>query len=253
MEKVCLLNYYLPNDELVIGKIRFFKSTGLKLNTYVGQMSGRWIYNYCSFHEENKRFLELDPFPELESMTSVFLCSENPEISSEFAFQLLVFITDNYSVLKFSKSDPNPPIEITKEIQEKFYKLVEICSSSKNKNIQITINRYISAVLREEIYDKILDLCSCLESFFKGSNEIRIRLSLLAYYISNSKQVMLVVYRMYGKRNDIIHGNKYPVISELEVSEYFSAIDLLFQNNIKNGKMINVEDLNKNLLEDLPI
>ncbi len=64
---------------------------------------------------------------------------------------------------------------------------------------------------------------------------------------------MMTVYKLYGRRNDLVHGNKQISISDLELQEYYIAFELLFKDNLSIGKFLNIDEINENLLNRLPL
>lgn len=100
--------------------------------------------------------------------------------------------------------------DTTREDLINFYKI--ICKAfSKNKNLQHTLYRFNSALVRSSIYDKIVDLTIALESLIEGETELAYRVALCSSILaepdeSKRPDLFNMIKRLYDARSKIVHG-----------------------------------------------
>lgn len=93
----------------------------------------------------------------------------------------------------------------------------------KEKSFKITIERFISSVVGEDLYSKIIDISISLESLFSGNQEIKFRFSLFNSIISTTElekrnEVYDLMRMLYDARSAIVHGDEIKNKEKLEVN-----------------------------------
>ncbi len=128
---------------------------------------------------------------------------------------------------------------------------IKFLRNNKTRRFNIALHRFAASYKRTDPLDSILDCCSCLEALYNLSDELRLKISLISFHIVsvNKKKTLEKIYEMYGLRNDFIHGNKIPVVSNEQVQVYMSYTADILMSILRSGEIPNVEKLTKNIFE----
>ncbi len=105
--------------------------------------------------------------------------------------------------------------------------------ANENKKVLIALHYWRLSYMQIDNINSLLHCCSCLEALFSLDGEIRLRLALYASTYLNQKKISSYVYRMYGIRNDYIHGNKIPIINDKNI--YLSIIAQVLRKAVAQG------------------
>ncbi len=124
---------------------------------------------------------------------------------------------------------------------------INLLKNKKNRRLKIAFHRFAASYKRKDPLDSILDCCSCLEALYNLSDELRLKIALISFHLveKNKKRTLKLIYEMYGKRNDFIHGNKIPEVSHLQVKEYIIQTANILISILKKGNLPTTEELSK--------
>ena len=109
--------------------------------------------------------------------------------------------------------------ESIKNLSSKGLRLVKKCKKAK-----VSLYNWESTYTTNNCVDSLLHCCSSLESLFDLDGELRLRLALYTAYYLNKKNILPKVYKMYGIRSDIIHGNKIVISDTTEYMEMVAQV-----------------------------
>ncbi len=128
---------------------------------------------------------------------------------------------------------------------------IDLLKDNKNKRFKIALHRFSASYKRNDPLDSILDCCSTLEALYNISDELRLKTSLISYHLvkKNKKKTLDIIYEMYGKRNDFVHGNKIPDVCKEEQVEYICCTAAILLSIIELTKIPSSEDLTKKIFE----
>lgn len=82
----------------------------------------------------------------------------------------------------------------------------------------IAIQRWHTSIDRSVPIDAVIDCYASLDSLFNVRQELRLRLAMAvyAYVRSGKRKARSLVYELYGRRNDFVHGSKVPPVADNE-------------------------------------
>jgi hypothetical protein len=120
-----------------------------------------------------------------------------------------------------------------------FYNLLKL---NKHAEIQLAINRYISAFAKADTGDKIIDLVIALESLYpsvKSENTYRISI-MTAIALGQGYELFEIVKRIYGERSEIVHGNVSKNSSKTikEATVIVRKLVFIYLSRIVNGENV---------------
>jgi hypothetical protein len=113
--------------------------------------------------------------------------------------------------------------DLRKDHISEFYKIVSAVHT-KEPGILLTLDRFNSALVRQEDLDKIIDITISLESLINGTTELRHRFSLFNSWAAEGdskqrKETCELLQLLYDARSTIVHG------TSLSEREYRKKID----------------------------
>jgi hypothetical protein len=95
----------------------------------------------------------------------------------------------------------------------------------KDSSINVTVDRFIQSLSRNDIQSRVVDLCICIESLLPFQTEIKFRFSLFGALLTSQdfekrKSVFKNLGVLYDARSSIVHGSENAVksLSKLEGS-----------------------------------
>ena len=120
----------------------------------------------------------------------------------------------------------------------------------KMERFRISLMRWGSSYNRADALDSLLDCCSSLESLLIPGEELRLKLSLFVYHVLkiDREKSMQLVFDLYKKRNDFIHGNKIPEVTREEQSGFISVTASVLKAVIDDGMVPDSKKLLDNIL-----
>jgi hypothetical protein len=189
-----------------------------------------WIYDINKLAEFEQK---------VKSQKWTFLKIVDSSIDKEYIQAILDFIICG---IEYFHKDINDELiklylENSLKINQKYI--------NKYKN---SLNRLNKAIKADSIGDMVLDLSASLESVFCVSDELRLRLSLMAFYITKDKDIMKNIYDLYGYRNKYIHGNDIPNFNNNFSFRISENVFKLLQIPLQTGCYYNLEEINNNIL-----
>jgi len=92
-----------------------------------------------------------------------------------------------------------------------FYKIID-SSVKKTPEVIFTLEKYNSALLRTEFFDKVVDTTICFETLIPGNSELTYKLSLYIAYITSTspherENTFEEMKKLYEVRSKIVHGD----------------------------------------------
>jgi len=141
-----------------------------------------------------------------------------------------------------------PAFKLTESKVADLTKIINLLE--KEKRYQVSLTRWISSLQRSDKLDSILDCCSAIEPIINCKDEIRLRISIATKELlkPKSKQLAKHVYKMYGIRNNFIHGNGIPQISNEDVCKMIDVVAELLINIGYAGKLPTQEEIDQKVL-----
>ncbi len=114
----------------------------------------------------------------------------------------------------------------------------------------IGLNRWAAAYVRHQPLDTVLDCCASLEAVLKLDAEKRLRLALCTYHFleRDKRNAFKGVYRMYGIRNDFIHGGGMPSVSDHDQDEFIEIVATVLRKCVQVRGIPTAEELSKRIL-----
>lgn len=245
-----VINIEPPSKEINFDSIRIysdknFRGTGIESYSYS---------NVEFFASKYGATVDKGNFKVVNIEEAKWTLIENNEenVSDQYLRSIAWLIADNF---EFADNRHNTSSFSIIHIDEKFKKYfsngVKIAKKKKNKNYQIAVSRFISSFKREELLDSVLDCCSAIEAFYKVSDELRLRISLITYHLLpfEKKDSMRLIYEMYGIRNDFIHGNDIPDVCASDINKYQKIISEALRRPLELGEMPDFSQLNRDIIE----
>jgi len=217
------------------------------------------MYGGEFFAITKKRHGELKKF---EESKWVFIIKNNKEIDDACYLGMLDLCTNNWryilkrneSLKTSSLSQPinwNPPsYNLTPKRINRVKQSLDLIN--KKGRFRVALQRWFSSYNRSTSYlDSLLDCCSALEALLGTKNEIRLRISLYAYYLLQkkkrkfeAKKMFKTIYKMYGLRNEFTHGSKIPKVKKKNLYLLIEAIATIINITIDDGKIPEGKKLN---------
>jgi hypothetical protein len=123
-------------------------------------------------------------------------------------------ITDFESLAAFHKISGKTYKFISRTKREtiiQFFQIVEKASIS-NPSVLFTMEKYNSALLRDDFFDKLLDATICFETMMPGNTELVYRLSQNISFIAGSSateklEIFDNMKKLYDVRSKLVHGD----------------------------------------------
>lgn len=111
--------------------------------------------------------------------------------------------------------------------------------AAKYPRLSIALQRWHSSLYRSYAIDAVIDCCSSLDSIFNVQQELRLRLAFAVheYVTNNKKRAGALVYDLYGKRNEFVHGSSVPAVSDLERRNMTDLTAGVLKRVIKRGQL----------------
>lgn len=124
--------------------------------------------------------------------------------------------------------------------------------NNKNNYLQKylqSIIRFTKAINKNEPGDQILDITASLESVLKISDELRLRLALIAYQLTKDRDIMKDIYKIYSLRNSYIHSNMIPIVDKIEMNKLLISAYRILEIPLLTGNLFNTKELNDHILD----
>ncbi|KRB22155.1 hypothetical protein ASD99_08190 [Mesorhizobium sp. Root695] len=113
-------------------------------------------------------------------------------------------------------------------------------SVNSDKSMVITLDRFVSGIIRSDFPSRVIDMAICLESLFSSSQEIKFRFSLYNAIISTIEidkrdPAFELMKILYDARSAIVHGgevkNKEKLEDEWEKIVDIAKLSILYKMN----------------------
>ncbi len=120
----------------------------------------------------------------------------------------------------------------------------------KRPALGIALNRWAASYKRDRPLDSVLDCCAALEAVLRLDAEKRLRLALSAYHFLDRgrRSAFERVYRMYGIRNNFIHGGYIPPVSDRDQEEFIELVAAVLRRCVDVRGIPTPEELSKRIL-----
>ena len=235
MRKILLTNFTIDHCVDVPGKYSL-ERTAVKLGQELGYLSLKQMFQYSGVEftgDITKIEEELSKLSEHKwSFVVVYNDADYENINILVKFILCgieIMTTDN----------------LVKHI-DSYYRLPR--DGKKLQKYIYSLQRFTKSLASSDVGDMVLDVAASLESIFELSDELRLRLSLIALQITKSKKVMKDIYDLYGLRNNYIHGNTAPDISKERKNEILKSAFEILVRPLTDGKLYNLGQISKDIL-----
>lgn len=225
--------------------------TGLDVNNYSGFCLGFLI----------AQFQKIDPGKWEEAGYALFgkidiekqewtkFENKNVNITNSYIQYLSLFINNDFNLSKFHP-DTMP---VAREINADFIKLfsngIKLCSKKSGAKIQVAFYRFFASYQRSDNLDSILDLCSTIEAIYNVNNELRLKIALITGALLNDTNSMKKVYELYSIRNNFIHGNSIPTVTDEELNEYQSLIQRILLLLLNAGSFNIITETSNSIMD----
>lgn len=109
----------------------------------------------------------------------------------------------------------------------------------RQQRFAIAIQRWYSSIDRSVPIDAVIDCCSSLDSLFNVQQELRLRLAMAVYsYVrADKRKARSLVYGLYGRRNEFVHGQKVPEVTDAERREVTQLTARILRQCILAGSL----------------
>jgi hypothetical protein len=240
MNLPALVNIIPPNEPMTIQNVTLSKHkghNGLDVNNYSGNCLGFLIAQLQKIDPGKWGETDFDLFGKIDIEKSEWTKFENKNdnITNSYIQHLSLFINNDFNLAKFHP-DTMP---IAREINENYIKLfsngIKLCSKKSGVKVQVAFHRFFASHQRSDNLDSILDLCSTIEAIYNINNELRLKIALITGALLNDTNSMKKMYELYSIRNNFIHGNSIPTVTDEELKEYQSLIHRILQLLLNAG------------------
>ena len=122
--------------------------------------------------------------------------------------------------------------------------------SGDARRFKVALQRWATSYERDDPLDSVLDCCSALEALFGARDELRLRLAFSVYFTvpRQRKSLARLTYRMYGLRNDFIHGGKVPAVSEKEQDQHVQLVRTVVLAVVHNKTLPRRAELDQSII-----
>lgn len=248
------VNIQPPSKEIRIDKLVFrrdrFKFSSLKQQS---------LYELSEFKrirtgvEEDLDMSISEGLAQLQKSYWTVIDNHYSNISDETLEILIHLFTGYWKYLCASINSEELKGSRNSTISERFIKnLRGAIKVSSNKKYQVALNRWYSSLKRKEKIDSVLDLCSSIEAFYGVGDELRLRISLLTFHYikSNKRKSKNLIYKMYGLRNDFIHGKSFPKVENKDLLDFIYLVSTVLTQPVIDGKFPNIQKLSSEMIEN---
>ncbi len=249
-----LVNIIPPNKQWPIENVILSRHKGysdLDVQLYSGRCLGYLIAQFQNIDPGSWEEAGLELFSKIDIENTLWTKFENKNdnITDSYIQYLSLFIYGDFNLSKFNPDSAPLVREINERYIQSFSNGIKLCRKKSGVKIQVSFYRFFASFSRSDNLDSILDLCSAIEAIYNINNELRLKIALITGALLNCINSMKRMYALYSVRNDFIHGNSIPQVTDEELSEYQKLIHSILQLILEKGEANKINEISSTIMD----